>query len=497
VTARQRTAGDESGASLIIAMIFVTLVGMVSGVLLSFADTGVDTTIQLRKQSADATTADGAAEVAIDALREGSYSNATGQSCFGSSNGMALANFPAPGAGSAFVACSPDEGSGSKSTGALNASNTPANAILARETFSSEAGVLATTLNSTDTMQVKGQVYSNLGVAVNKGVLKSDTGVTAQSGYCVFSNGGSISSPKTECNATTTQPDPNYATPTATQTARTVPTCTAGAVVNFSPGLYTNATSLSNCDNAIMAFASGTYYFNFTGPSSTWTMNTGSLVGGTPTTALVAGRSPTIPGSCVSPLTSTTPNAGVQFVFGGVSRMDVSGSARAELCGSYSATVPPVAVYGLKAAAGTVPALNGCMVTQGGCSLITSSDQAANSAVFVQGTVYAPTALVTLSYQPSAGQVTGDFVKDGMIVRSVTAQVYGLSPTGIEVPALTVGPKGAETDVFLQVYVCPGEATCSAATGRLRLESKVGVSTAIPVVPGARTVRVYSWAAQR
>jgi len=85
VTARPPTAGDDSGASLIIAMIFVTLVGMVSGVLLSFADTGVDTTIQLRKQSADATTAEGAAQVAIDALREGSYSNATGQSCFGSS----------------------------------------------------------------------------------------------------------------------------------------------------------------------------------------------------------------------------------------------------------------------------------------------------------------------------------------------------------------------------------------------------------------------------
>jgi hypothetical protein len=497
MTAGLRTPGGDSGASLIIAMIFVTLVGMVSGVLLSFADTGVDTTIQLRKQAADATTADGAAEVAIDALREGSYSNATGQSCFGSSNGLALANFPATGAGSAFVACSPDEGSGSRSTGSLNASNTPANAILARETFSSEAGVLATTLNSTDTMQVKGQVYSNLGVAVNKGVLKSDTGVTAQSGYCVFSNGGSISSPKTECNATTTQPDPNYAAPTATPTAQTVPTCTAGAVVNFSPGLYTNATALSNCDNATMAFATGTYYFNFTGPSSTWTMNTGSLVGGTPTTTLVAGRSPTIPGSCVSPLTSTTPNAGVQFVFGGVSRMDVNGTARAELCGSYSATAPPIAVYGLKAAVGSVPALSGCMVTQGGCSLITSSDQAANSAVFVQGTVYAPTALVTLSYQPSSGLVTGDFVKDGMIVRSVTAQVYGLSPTGIEVPTLVVGPKGAETDVLLQVYVCPGVATCSAATGRLRLESKVGVSTAIPVVPGARTVRVYSWAVQR
>jgi hypothetical protein len=246
-----------------------------------------------------------------------------------------------------------------------------------------------------------------------------------------------------------------------------------------------------------MAFTPGTYYFNFPSTAPTWTVDTGSLVGGTPASALVAGQSPTIPGSCISPLTSTTVNQGVQFVFGGLSRMDVRGTARAELCGSYSATAPPVAVYGLKSAVGTVPALNGCMVTQAGCPMITSSDQATGSALFVQGTVYAPTALVVLSYQPSAGQVTGDFVKDGMIVRSVTAQVYGLSPTGIEVPTLTAGPKGAETDVFLQVYLCPGVATCSAATGRLRLESKVGVSTAIPVVPGVRSVRVYSWATQR
>ncbi|MDX6365912.1 MAG: hypothetical protein QOK30_988 [Nocardioidaceae bacterium] len=495
MTARLRTPGDDSGASLIIAMIFVTLVGMVSGVLLSFADTGVDTTIQLRKQSADATTADGAAEVAIDALREGSYSNATGQSCFGSSSGLSLTNFPATG-GSAFVACAPDKGSGSASTGTLNASNTPANAILSLGgVSSSESGVQVTATAADNAMVVKGGVFSDSAITVTPGTLRSDTSIVAQSNLC--NPASAMTSPNTNCSSTTPQADPNYAAASGALTARTVPTCTAGTVVTFSPGLYTDAAGLSKCDNVIMAFTPGTYYFNFPSTAPTWTVDTGSLVGGTPASALVAGQSPTIPGSCISPLTSTTVNQGVQFVFGGLSRMDVRGTARAELCGSYSATAPPVAVYGLKSAVGTVPALNGCMVTQAGCPMITSSDQATGSALFVQGTVYAPTALVVLSYQPSAGQVTGDFVKDGMIVRSVTAQVYGLSPTGIEVPTLTAGPKGAETDVFLQVYLCPGVATCSAATGRLRLESKVGVSTAIPVVPGVRSVRVYSWATQR
>jgi hypothetical protein len=249
------------------------------------------------------------------------------------------------------------------------------------------------------------------------------------------------------------------------------------------------------CNRVVLWFQPGTYYFNFASGSPTWTVNSGSVVGGTPTTPL--GRSPTIPGSCVSPLTSTDVNAGVQFVFGGVSSMDVSGSARVELCGSYSRTAPPIVVYGVKSAGGSVPALTGCLVAQAGCSLITSSDQAANSGLFVQGTVYAPTALVTLSYQAFSGGVTGDYVTDGIIARSVTAQLYGVSRTGIEVPTIIAGPKGTETDVLLRVYVCPSLASCTATTGRLRLESKVGVSTAIPVVPGARSIRVYSWATQR
>jgi hypothetical protein len=117
--------------------------------------------------------------------------------------------------------------------------------------------------------------------------------------------------------------------------------------------------------------------------------------------------------------------------------------------------------------------------------------------MYIQGTVYAPRALVALSYGQSGSFATGQYVRDGVIARSISASLSGVSPTGVELAPLTAGPKGAETDVFLQVYLCPGVATCSAATGRLRLESKVGVSTAIPVVPGVRSVRVYSWATQR
>jgi hypothetical protein len=495
VTARLRTSDGDSGASLIIAMIFVTLVGMVSGVLLSFADTGVDTTIQLRKQATEATTADGAAEVAIDALREGSYSNATGQSCFGSSNGLALSNFPSTGTGSAFVACSPDEGSGSKSTGSLNASNTPANAILSLGGISSsESGVQVTATAASNAMVVKGGVFSDSAITVTPGTLRSDTSIVAQSNLC--NPASAMVSPNTNCVSSTPLSDPGYAPLVGSLTAPAMPTCSsAGGLATFSPGLYTSATTLSSCDNNTMWFKPGVYYFNFPFNKATWTMDTGALVGGTPTTTLT-GATPVMPGSCESPLTSTSAS-GVQFIFGGYSALDIRGTAKVELCGSYSSTAPPIAVYGLKSAVGTVPAETGCITTVAGCPLLSSSDSALTSAMYVQGTVYAPRALVALSYGQSGSLATGQYVKDGIIARSISASLSGVSPTGVEVAPQTLGPKGAETDVFLQVYVCPGVATCSAATGRLRLESKVGVSTAIPVVPGARSVRVYSWATQR
>jgi hypothetical protein len=499
VNARPPTAGDDSGASLIIAMIFVTLVGTVSGVLLSFADTGLDTTIQLRQQAAAATTADGAAEVAIDALREGSYSNATGQGCFGSSSGLALPDFPATG-GSAFVACTPDAGSGSGSPGTLNGSNTPVNAILSLGGISAlESGVQVTASAASNALVVKGGVFSDSAITVTPGTLQSDTSIVAQSNLC--NPASAMTSPNTNCASSTVQADPAYPPLTGPfQTLQTVPNCpSTGGLVTFSPGQYTDSTALSACDNDTMWFKPGVYYFNFASGAPTWVMNTGALVGGTATATLTA-ATPAMPGSCVSPLTSTTANSGVQFVFGGVSALDISGTAKMELCGSYSATAPPIALYGLSTKVpgqNGVPAESGCIVSVAGCPLVSSSDAALNSVAYVHGTIYAPKALVALSYGTSGSLATGQFVKDGVIARSISAKLFGVSPTGVAVPTLTTGPRATETDVFLQVYVCPGVSTCSAATGRLRLESKVGVSTATPVMPGARSVRVYSWAVQR
>lgn len=159
-----------------------------------------------------------------------------------------------------------------------------------------------------------------------------------------------------------------YAQPTAGMTLQTLPTCSASSsIVAFTPGLYDNATGLSAltggaaaCRNKTFWFQPGVYYFDFHnsempksgspiipyGPD-VWTFNdaTSVIVGGTKQGWTTSGvTAAALPGACVSPLTSKTA-AGVQFVFGDDSRFyQQAGSV--ELCGSYSATNPPIAFSG-------------------------------------------------------------------------------------------------------------------------------------------------------
>ena len=58
----------------------------------------------------------------------------------------------------------------------------------------------------------------------------------------------------------------------------------------------------------------------------------------------------TVPGRCVSPIDDVNAN-GVQLIFGGDSRMNILASGQAtavEICGSYHANRPPIAIYGQK-----------------------------------------------------------------------------------------------------------------------------------------------------
>ena len=186
----------------------------------------------------------------------------------------------------------------------------------------------------------------------------------------------------------------------------------------FVPGVYTAATASNafslNAPCKISSkwvaanvdwFSPGVYYFNFGATSATtWTMPA-TVVGGTPAVAgtngqtAIAGLSPTTAstlsnlsqmgtgeGKCVPPTSTaqTQPGAGgVEFVFGGVSTMtgatppNILGvptgpSTDFDICATYSASSPPVAIYGVQHAltvgTATIPVESGCVATSG-CSL--------------------------------------------------------------------------------------------------------------------------------
>jgi hypothetical protein len=514
--------GDDSGASLILALIFITVGAVVLAVILSFADASMRTTLRLREQSADAASADGAAQLAINALRQGTYSMAGG-SCFGTgvgaSNTLQLNSFYQPvgaGASSATVTCEADTTNSAVDPGvAISPANRPGSAILTLAPLGSSEDGLTLTVAGGRTLRVHGDVYSNSTINVVQGVLETNTAVTAR-GACI---GTITSTPVKQCNigsgADPRSVDPNYAPPSAPTTAQSVPACPGNnSKVTFTPGVYTDVNGLNNltkssgCKDSIFYFPPGTYYFNLSG-SAEWLIDTGYLVAGTPTTPLVAGTAPTIPGACQSPIppdpippggwVKPGPNAGAQFVFGGDSHIRVK-AAQMEICATYSTTAPPIGVYGLKTAVGTVPAQSGCVTATpypGGsrCALI-KSENSPNSRLYVQGTTYTPLAALDISLNNSTGQV----FRFGVIARTLL-----LSPTGsaglsgpvIEVPDDSTG-SGMRSLVYLNVYVCTNSGSCTAGTGVRRLRVKVGVvdPSGIPV-GGNRQITVYSWSVLR
>jgi hypothetical protein len=114
----------------------------------------------------------------------------------------------------------------------------------------------------------------------------------------------------------------------------------------------TNLTS-GGCAGAVLWFQPGNYYFDFdlAGGSNTWTVSDTSMnvVGGTPKSWSTGGATrPTIssPGACKRD-GDATPNAGVQFVFGGDSHMVIAAGV-VELCATPSTNSQEIAVYGLK-----------------------------------------------------------------------------------------------------------------------------------------------------
>jgi hypothetical protein len=504
---RQTRLHSDGGSSLILALVTITVIAVGVAVVLSFADTSIRATVALRGQASNAAGADGAAQIAINTLRNGIYDGATG-SCFGASNTLTLANFYQPWTGpadSAAVTCDPDPTKVFTSPVSVSSANKPANAILSLGTAAGEDGVRIDVADGRD-LKVHGSVFSNSTIAVPRGSLSSDGSITAR-GACT---GTIVSNPAPACTiggaVDPSGDDPNYPAPAASTTVRPVSVCLLdNQLITFTPGRYTDITSLNligRCLNTILYFPPGTYYFDF--PDTTpWVINHAFLVGGAPTTPLVAGTPPTIPGACESPIppvplggwTPPLPNLGVQFVFGGGARMILRNSL-AELCGDYSTTDPPIAMYGLKSGVGPVPAQSGCtQVTPyptSGCATLRAES---TSKLYVQGTTYLPRAAVDIALNNSTGFV----FSDGIIARTIhVAPTAGSVLTNPVIKTPDDIPPGRQIVLYLNVYLCPGAGTCTPVSGTRRLRAKVGILDPTgTAVAGARGITVYSWSVLR
>lgn len=447
--ASERLAGDDSGATLILVLLLVTVVSLLVGAMLSLTDTSIRTTIAVRGQAASSYDAQGAVDAAINTLRNSTYNNdVTSPSypkCFGNtatSNTLVLPNFY-PGstgsaAASAAVTCSPDPTTGAAGPQVpINSNNKPGNAILTLGTNPSENGINVKALNNSIPFLVHGGIVSNSNIVVTNGTLQSNTTVTAHTGC----SGTIVSVPPTAvCHAATATP-PTYTPDTSTVPAyRQAPAVSSascpGKLVTFQPGYYDDASALNSlmngqgsnpCKGSVWWFQHGTYYFDFHNSSNpllsggdVWNVADGQLIAGIPTDAggnvLTKPIVPaTVPGACQSPINATSAQGqqGVQFIFGGDSQLQVSGSADAEICGSYHSDQPPIALYGLDSGADSpVPSTDRKLTAVSSADALWNGTATAANLVDLDASSAAWT-------KPAAGVQTADFTLNGFATAAV------------------------------------------------------------------------------
>lgn len=521
----RRSPRDDSGAALLFVLIIITIAAVFTGAVLSYTDTAFRSTVATRQQAAENASADGAMQVAVNALRKDSFNLLAGQCTAGAASWL-LPNFtPAVGTSSAastLVSCSPDPASGGGGPTAANAS--PGNALLTLGTgIGGEEGISMST--NAATVRVRGGVFSNSTINLaSAGMINTSvappTPYTIARGIC----SGSIAPLAiTTCNyaaADTRGTDPGLLTPhgatfdlpTAPTTPGAIGPCTGGVTYQtVTPGLFTSAAafnSTTGCASKIVLFTPGTYYFNFTGVGThVWTVQNTYVIGGTPTVPLTVTPSvASMQSACIDPANAlATTTTGVKFVFGGDSQLSLTHAGtpggQMAMCASKTVNGPPIALYGLKNAVigvSTVPAQSGCVVAvppATRCAVV-STDNSTDTTMSVQGLAYLPRAWVDITLNNNPNR----FFRWGLVARSLsisfaTTGSPDVSQSFIDIPSAAASLTPSDSTIYLNSYVCPGLATCDSSgvgTSHLRLRAKVRVSPTVP-----RTITVLSWSTLR
>lgn len=445
---RAQAHGDE-GASLVLVMVFIMAVGLVVVALLSYAQTGLTSAQATQSRQLLASDAAGAMDVAITTIRNSAYADPATQTC-------PADNLTVPGVEAAVrVTCQPAPGTGiSAGTVPITSLNRPGSAVLTL----GAGGETGLDKVSNGVLRIKGRVYVNADILVpsaSSQIAVDQAPVIAKGSCPPPADNKIVSTVSVTCNSPGSPPegkDPalltdadlaggsaigaGYTQPPsglAQLVHRVVPACPGSGTVQLSPGYYDDAVALSalasSCARPIQLLP-GVFYLDFrneemgalpnaarpmSAGSNVWTINRAAarIVGGTLTTP----GSFSIPGACVSPLTTTANNQGVQLVFGGSSRMDVQ-AGQVELCGQYAVDRPPLVVYGAKTGTTTVitPAQRGT-ATGATTPAVAGHTTFANP---VSATVADATAATAAIPRPASGTTTASVRLTGS---SLSAQV--------------------------------------------------------------------------
>jgi hypothetical protein len=419
-----RCQGDE-GSVLLIAIGFVLLFGLLAGSLLDATTTGLKETGRIHVQRTNIYTAEAAAQSAARRIRNDFVSNITAAQagtwdC--STIGPTTVDASTSGVNGAAAAVTCASGT----TTTFDSGGRPPNAIM---TIGGSV-----TIDKRGTARIGGSIVSGGTLQVsdrNNGFLAAIGSIRAV-GACIGAPVSHIS-PSPQCKTGPATTDPAYPPPSLPVNPGVLPTCGAGAVVTFSPGVYVSATALTNmfsgkngpCKGKSFVFSPGVYVFNFPkGTPQEWKISdqSASVVAGAPGPWTTK---PPIPGGCLFDGGSGT-SAGTTFVFQGGSRLNVD-KGHFELCApNPGGGGQRLGIVGDSSQSGKI---------------LTTGDKAT---VTIRGTVYAPKGDVQLN----TGKAVLPVLARGVVARSVKVQADVFNVNVVQLPS---DAAHAQTDALLQL----------------------------------------------
>lgn len=333
----QRGPGGERGATLILVLVLVCVLGVGIAALLDAGGADLRVARSLGDASHRRLAAVGAIDTATAFLRPDRSRGREGVTCPSFTTGST--------AGAVTVTCTPQAGSGTPTPGP----DSPAHALFTTRGLPGYPTGTGITVRGNNPVRVNGAVVSNSSISVDSNS-RLDAGVApvTATGPC---GPGPVSGTPVTCNTGQTVPDPSGTgagedpvapSPWASAIqgpeapAQAAATCNPTTrVAIMPPGSYLSLpkllVELGTC--TVVWMPPGSYYLDFGVASptqTTWTVD-GTLIGGTPSgwwSPLGPGQpTVTVPGAC----DRTRP--GVHIVFGATSRLNVGGKADIELCG--------------------------------------------------------------------------------------------------------------------------------------------------------------------